>query len=103
MNARAIYLLCLLPFLAGCATDPVAEQARATKLMDRKIQTYGPACEKLGYEKETDAWRECVQREYEQTLLRQQMMWSYPSWNPYYGPPYYYRPCYLVKGGVRCP
>jgi len=65
MNARATTsLLCLLALLAGCASDPAAEQARATKLMNHKMQVYGPACEKLGYAKDTDSWRDCIQLEY---------------------------------------
>ncbi len=105
MNARTMTgLLCLLALLAGCATDPAAEQARATRLMEHKIRVYGPACEKLGHAKDTDGWRDCIQREYEQVLLRQQPQWNYPAWNPYFGPPYYARPCYPVKGGgLRCP
>lgn len=91
MNMRAIYMLSLIALLAGCATDPAAEQAKATKLMVYKIQVYGPACEKLGFEKDSNAWRECVQREYEQTILSQQYYWDYPYWNrPYYP----YRPYY---------
>jgi len=89
---RAIYMISLMALLAGCASDPAAEQARATKLMEHKIQVYGPACEKLGFEKDSNAWRECVQREYEQTILSQQYQWDYPYWNrPYYYP---YRPYY---------
>jgi hypothetical protein len=102
MNIRNYLLICLVPILAGCASDPVAEQNRATKLMNYKIQVYGPACEKLGYAKDSDPWRECIQREYEQTVMRQRPQWNYPSYNPYFGPPYYYRPCYPVKGGWRC-
>jgi len=90
MNARAIHLVSLISILAGCVSNPIAEQNQATKLMEYKIQVYGPACEKLGYEKDTDAWRECIQREYGQTIMRQQYQWNYPYWNPYFGPPYYY-------------
>lgn len=90
MNTRLIYIGCLAAMLAGCASDPVAEQNQATKLMEYKIQVYGPACEKLGFERDTDTWRECIQREYEQAILRQQRQWSYPYWD--YGvPPYYLR------------
>jgi hypothetical protein len=86
--------------LSGCATDPAAEQAQAQKLMEYKIRVYGPACEKLGYAKETDGWRECIQREYEQSVLRRQIQMNTPPWNPY--GPSYYRPCYQFKGGWRC-
>jgi len=60
--------------------------------MEYKMQVYGPACEKLGFEKDTDIWRECIQREYEQTIMQQQYQWNYPYyWSPYYAHPYYYR------------
>lgn len=91
MNTRTIYILYLIVLLAGCASNPVAEQEQATNLMAYKIQVYGPACEKLGFVKDTDAWRECIQREYEQTIIRQQYQWNYPYWSPYYGRSYYRR------------
>lgn len=88
MKARAICLLSLITMLAGCASNPLAEQSQATKLMEYKIQVYGPACEKLGFEQDTDSWRECIQKEYEQTIIRRQYQWDYPYWNPYYVRPY---------------
>lgn len=91
MNNRTTWMLILLALLAGCASDPAAEQKRATQQMQYKMQVYGPACEKLGFKADTDDWRECVQREYEQVIMRQQYQMNYPYWNPYY-PPYYYRP-----------
>lgn len=90
MITRAIFILSLMALLNGCASDPLAEQKQATKLMEYKIQVHGPACEKLGFEKNTDGWRECIQREYEQTLIRQQHRQNYPYWNPYYERPFYY-------------
>lgn len=69
---RAIYMLSLIALLAGCASNPADEEAKATKLMEYKMQVYGPACEKPGFEKDTNAWRECIQREYEQTIIYQQ-------------------------------
>jgi hypothetical protein len=89
MNTRSIYILILLALLSGCASDPLAEQKQATKLMEYKIQVYGPACEKLGFEIDTDAWRECIQMEYQQTIIRREQQWNYPYWNPYYMRPYY--------------
>lgn len=91
MKTRAIYMLSLILSLVGCASNPLAEQEQATKLMAYKIQVYGPACEKLGFEKDTDMWRECIQKEYEQTITRRQYQMSYPYWSPYYGWPYYRR------------
>jgi hypothetical protein len=45
--------LILLVFLAGCATP--AERA------ERHISSYGPYCEKLGHQPNTDPWRACIQ------------------------------------------
>jgi hypothetical protein len=91
MKTHAIYMLSLILSIVGCTSNPVAEQNQATKLMEYKIQVYGPACEKLGFEHDTDSWRECIQKEYEQTIIRRQYQWDYPYWNPYYNRPYYYR------------
>lgn len=91
MKMRGIYLLSLLLIITGCASNPAAEQKRATELMDYKIRVYGPACEKLGFTKDTDTWRDCVQREYEQTIMGQQYNWNYPYTSPYYIHPYRYR------------
>jgi len=91
IKMRTIYILAAVMLLAGCATNPQAEQQKATKQMEYKMQVYGPACEKLGFAKDTDAWRLCIQREYEQTIMRQQNNWDYPYWSPYYGRPYYRR------------
>jgi len=45
--------------LAACMT--AAERAaQIERDVDEMIQIYGPACEKLGYTRDTDKWRECV-------------------------------------------
>jgi hypothetical protein len=85
MKIRAISVLVSLVVLSACASNPAAEQARATQQMAYKMQVYGPACEKLGFAKDTDKWRECIQREYEQSIMRiQQLNTPYPYWSPYY-------------------
>lgn len=47
--------------LGGCAT-----QAERTAMWqaeaDRMKQTFGPACERLGYTANDDRWRDCVMR-----------------------------------------
>ncbi len=93
MQIRTIHILGVLLLIAGCASNPQEEQRKASKLMEYKMQVYGPACEKLGFAKETDSWRDCVQREYEQTLILRQpyYYWDYPYMSPYYGRPYYRR------------
>jgi hypothetical protein len=89
MKIRAITVLASLAVLSACASNPAAEQARATQQMDYKMQVYGPACEKLGFAKDTDKWRECIQREYEQSIMRvQQFNQPYPYWSPYRDPFY---------------
>lgn len=88
---RFVSLIVVL--LVGCASNPAAEKEQALKLMDYKVEVYGPACEKLGYAANTDAWRECIQHEYDQTLARQQRQWDSLYWNPYRSPyraPYRY-------------
>lgn len=47
--------------LAGCAT-PAEQAARMEREMGRLVQVYGPACQKLGFQAETDPWRNCVLR-----------------------------------------
>lgn len=49
---RLIALVCVVS-LAGCVT---AEQQA-----DLDIAEFSPYCEKLGYEKNTDKWRDCIQ------------------------------------------
>jgi hypothetical protein len=91
MLTRSTYMLYLITLLSSCVSDPLAQQKQATKLMEYKVQVYGPACEKLGFEKNTNEWRECIQREYEQTLIRQQNLLDNFYWNQYYSHPYYYQ------------
>ncbi|MEK9826185.1 MAG: hypothetical protein VW548_00600 [Methylotenera sp.] len=93
MNMYLIPVAMSLLVLAGCASNPAAEQARATQQMEYKIQVYGPACEKLGFAKDTDKWRECIQREYEQSLMRLRNVNPPPYWGPYYDR-FYMRPWY---------
>ena len=47
--------LCLLLLLTGCGT----QEQRAAEV----LAAYGPYCESLGYTRDTDAWRQCVQFE----------------------------------------
>jgi hypothetical protein len=95
MNTFRFMLVMASAFLfSACASNPAAEQARATKQMEYKMQVYGPACEKLGFDKDSDKWRECIQREYEQSIMRmQQFNQPYPYWGPYYNR-FYMRPWY---------
>lgn len=46
-------------FLAACAT-PAQQAAQAEREVDYMVQVYAPACEKLGYTRNTDPWRNCI-------------------------------------------
>lgn len=45
--------------LAACAS-PAEQAARAEREIDYMVQIYAPACEKLGYTRNTDPWRNCI-------------------------------------------
>lgn len=45
--------------LAGCTT-PQERAARMQADMDRIIVEYGPACVRLGYQANSDQWRNCL-------------------------------------------
>jgi hypothetical protein len=45
--------------LAACAS-PQQRAAQMQAEMDRIMTEYGPACAKLGYQPNSDAWRNCV-------------------------------------------
>jgi hypothetical protein len=64
----------LLLFLSGCATP----EQWAGEVM----AAYGPYCDKLGYQRDTDAWRQCVQIEDAKHSAAQNAMllWSQPGW-----------------------
>ena len=47
--------------LAGCVT-PAERAARWQAEVDNMITVYGPACEKLGYKRDDDHWRDCLLR-----------------------------------------
>lgn len=52
---RTLLLVAGMFALTACATP----QERAQKVVER----YGPYCEGLGYKKDTDPWRQCIQTE----------------------------------------
>ncbi len=54
-------ILSVVLLLAGCAT-PAERAAQMEREVDEMIQVYGPACDKLGYKRDTDNWRDCVSR-----------------------------------------
>jgi hypothetical protein len=58
---RLFITLILAGVLAGCATQ-AERTAQAQHDVEQMMQTYGPACEKLGYKADSDPWRNCVLR-----------------------------------------
>ena len=51
--------LALILLLTGCAT-PAERAERQQREMDEMMAVYGPACEKLGYVRNEDKWRDCI-------------------------------------------
>lgn len=49
---KLVYAVVLPAVLIGCATPEQKAQ--------RYLEVYGPVCDKLGFEKNTDNWRNCV-------------------------------------------
>jgi hypothetical protein len=49
----------LIALLAGCMT-PEERAARVQADVEEMIKVYGPGCEKMGYAKDTDQWRQCI-------------------------------------------
>lgn len=47
--------------MMGCAS-PAERAAQMQAEVEYMIQVYGPACEKLGYKRDDDKWRDCVIR-----------------------------------------
>lgn len=56
-----LFPILLLSLLAACAT-PEERAAAIQAEVGEMIQVYGPGCEKLGFAKNTDPWRECILR-----------------------------------------
>ncbi|MDR3481715.1 MAG: hypothetical protein P4L91_13500 [Burkholderiaceae bacterium] len=56
---RIVISLLMLSLLGACVSQ-AERTAQATRQVEQMIQTYGPACEKLGYQRDSDAWRSCV-------------------------------------------
>ncbi|MBS1188553.1 MAG: hypothetical protein H6R10_345 [Rhodocyclaceae bacterium] len=70
--------------VAGCAT-PAEQAARAEREMDRLMVVYGPACEKLGFQRDTNLWRDCILRLAQKESYERAYM--YPLTTSCFGPP----------------
>jgi hypothetical protein len=58
---RILSLSVLVMFVAGCATQ-AERAAQVQRNVDDMLAVYGPGCEKLGYRRDSDPWRDCVLR-----------------------------------------
>lgn len=72
---RKLMLLVLTIALSGCATDPYVEGQRL-------LHDYGPECQAIGYQPNTDAFRNCVLK-----LHSDEIRPLYPSFPYRYGWP----------------
>jgi hypothetical protein len=84
---RTLMLLAVALLLTACST-PQEHAARLQAEMEHDMMVYGPACSKLGYQVNSDQWRNCVL----QLGTREEMQryYSYPSYAGYYGGPGYW-------------
>jgi hypothetical protein len=56
---RILMFLTVAALLTGCAT-PAERAAQMQREVNEMIVVYGPACEKLGFKKDSDPWRDCI-------------------------------------------
>lgn len=56
---RLLFGIALAVVLAGCAT-PAERAAQMEREIDEMIVVYGPACERLGFGRDSDPWRDCI-------------------------------------------
>lgn len=80
---RLLPIVLVSALLAACATSPEERRAYAEREANRLRQTHGQTCENLGYQAETDKWRDCL-LQLESQRLMQQSYW-YPGY-PFYSP-----------------
>ena len=57
---RKLFPLLLIPLLAACAATPAEREASMQREVDQMVHLYGPICDKLGYTRDSDPWRDCV-------------------------------------------
>jgi hypothetical protein len=59
---RYISTICMLVAISGCMMTQAERATEVQAQVDDMIKVYGPGCEKLGFAKDTDPWRECILR-----------------------------------------
>lgn len=52
--------LLMIALIAGCAVTPAEREARMQREVDQMVLLHGPVCDKLGYKRDSDPWRDCV-------------------------------------------
>jgi outer membrane PBP1 activator LpoA protein len=83
-NALLSVLISALTVLSACSTlTPAERAAQMEQEVAAMIQVYGPACEKLGYQADSDNWRDCILRlNTDQVRERyQNRPWTTTCWN----------------------
>jgi hypothetical protein len=58
---RLLIASVLLAVVAGCAT-PEQRAAAVEHEVEDMIRVYGPGCQRLGFNADSDPWRECILR-----------------------------------------
>jgi hypothetical protein len=92
-SCKSMLAAVLALLLASCATTPEERRANAEREAARLKENYGQTCERLGYQAETDKWRDCLLEMESQRLIQQQMMMDRMNWYyPGFYSPYYYAP-----------
>lgn len=81
---RMFHHLSMLALLCGCAVTPAEREARMQREVDQMIQAYGPICDKLGYKRDTDPWRDCVVKL--DTKNSYERLANQPIMHPYFSP-----------------
>lgn len=85
----AIIAFTIAVLLAGCTT--VAERAvQMEQEAVEMVQVYGPACERIGYTVNTDAWRNCLIELSQAEAVRYSapVFYGYPTRYPFWPYPY---------------
>lgn len=90
---RIFATLILATLMAGCATTPAERAAKVEREVEQMIQVYGPACNKLGYDPASDAWRSCI--------LQLAAQDDYKRFSQYNNMPRHTH-CYAHKGFYNC-
>jgi hypothetical protein len=98
----SIVTVSIAAFLASCTTTPAEQAVQKQQEADRMHVVYGPACEKLGFKRDTDPWRNCVIGLSQKDAIARHSNNAYSP--PYYGPlfdspeyqlPYFHQPYWV--------